>query len=42
VIHGDQNFFPVYEPDPDAMRAKYFEAEEASRQKHYDANKEGE
>jgi hypothetical protein len=41
VIHGDQNFFPVYEPDPDVLRAKYLEAEEESRQKHYDASKEG-
>lgn len=42
VIHGDQNFFPVYEPDPEAMRAKYREAEEEARQHHYDATKEGE
>lgn len=41
VIHGDQNFFPVYEPDPNVLRAKYLEAEEESRQKHYDASKEG-
>ncbi|KAI9638966.1 uncharacterized protein MKK02DRAFT_41995 [Dioszegia hungarica] len=40
VIHGDQNFFPVYEPDPNVLRAKYLEAEEESRQKHYDASKE--
>ncbi|ORY34772.1 hypothetical protein BCR39DRAFT_514630 [Naematelia encephala] len=40
VIHGDQNFFPVYEPDADALRAKYRQAEESARAHHYDATKE--
>jgi len=42
VIRGDQNFFPVYEPDPDALRAKWKAAEEEARAHHYDASKEGE
>ncbi|WVQ96031.1 hypothetical protein IAU59_003131 [Kwoniella sp. CBS 9459] len=40
VIHGDQNFFPVYEPDPDALKAKYRAAEEEARAHHYDSTKE--
>ncbi|WWD20278.1 hypothetical protein CI109_104754 [Kwoniella shandongensis] len=40
VIHGDQNFFPVYEPDADAIKAKYRQAEEEARAHHYDASKE--
>ncbi|WVW86963.1 hypothetical protein I302_109019 [Kwoniella bestiolae CBS 10118] len=40
VIHGDQNFFPVYEPDPDALKKKYREAEEEARAHHYDSTKE--
>jgi hypothetical protein len=42
MIGGDQNFFPVYEPDPDALRAKYKAAEEEARLHHYDSTKEGE
>lgn len=38
---GDQNFFPVYEPDADAIKKKYREAEEAARAHHYDSTKEG-
>ena len=41
VAGGDQNFFPIYEPDPDALREKYRKAEEESRQVRYDASKEG-
>ncbi|WWC95795.1 hypothetical protein V866_002661 [Kwoniella sp. B9012] len=40
VIHGDQNFFPVYEPDTDALKKKYQEAEEEARAHHYDSTKE--
>ncbi|WVR08084.1 hypothetical protein IAU60_005130 [Kwoniella sp. DSM 27419] len=40
VIHGDQNFFPVYEPDVNAIRAKYRAAEEEARAHHYDSTKE--
>ncbi|WWC65815.1 uncharacterized protein I303_108437 [Kwoniella dejecticola CBS 10117] len=40
VIHGDQNFFPVYEPDADALKKKYLEAEEEARAHHYDSTKE--
>ncbi|KAK8849650.1 hypothetical protein IAR55_004985 [Kwoniella newhampshirensis] len=40
VIHGDQAFFPVYEPDADAIKAKYRQAEEEARAHHYDASKE--
>ncbi|OCF35207.1 hypothetical protein I317_02277 [Kwoniella heveanensis CBS 569] len=40
VIHGDQNFFPVYEPDPEALKAKYRAAEEEARAHHYDSTKE--
>lgn len=41
VIHGDQQFFPVYEPDHEAMRKQYLEAEREARQHHYDSTKEG-
>ncbi|EIW71548.1 hypothetical protein TREMEDRAFT_73338 [Tremella mesenterica DSM 1558] len=40
VIHGDQKIFPVYEPDPDAIREKYRQAEEEARAHHYDSTKE--
>ncbi|ORX37755.1 ribosomal protein L24e-domain-containing protein [Kockovaella imperatae] len=40
VFYGDQNVFPVYEPDADAIRAKYKAAEEESRAHHYDSTKE--
>ncbi|KAK4688676.1 hypothetical protein P7C73_g1430, partial [Tremellales sp. Uapishka_1] len=40
VIHGDQSFFPVYEPDPEAIKAKYLAAEEEARPHHYDSTKE--
>ncbi|WRT69663.1 uncharacterized protein IL334_006653 [Kwoniella shivajii] len=40
VIHGDQNFYPVYEPDADALKKKYREAEEEARAHHYDSTKE--
>ncbi|WOO83982.1 putative protein [Vanrija pseudolonga] len=40
VIHGDQSFFPVYQPDPDAIKQKYLEAERAERTERYDASKE--
>ncbi|WWC92755.1 uncharacterized protein L201_007714 [Kwoniella dendrophila CBS 6074] len=40
VIHGEQNFFPVYEPDPDALKKKYREAEDEARAHHYDSTKE--
>jgi len=39
---GDQFVFPVYEPDPDALRAKLIAAQEEERSSHYDASKEGE
>ena len=39
---GDQNFFPVYEPDADALKKKWLEAEEEARAHHYDSTKEGE
>lgn len=39
---GAQNFFPVYEPDHDVLLRKHREAEEKSRQAHYDTSKEGE
>ena len=38
---GDQNFFPVYEPDADVLKEKYRKAEEESRQVRYDASREG-
>jgi hypothetical protein len=41
LVDGDQNFFPVYEPDPDALRRKYLAAEEEARAHHYDSTKEG-
>lgn len=41
VLDGDQNFFPVYEPDADVIKQKYREAEEAARAHHYDSTKEG-
>jgi hypothetical protein len=40
-VDGDQNFFPVYEPDADVIKQKYREAEEAARAHHYDSTKEG-
>ncbi|KLT46559.1 hypothetical protein CC85DRAFT_306233 [Cutaneotrichosporon oleaginosum] len=40
IIHGDQNYFPVYEPDPEALKKKYMEAEAAARAHHYDSTKE--
>ena len=42
TIDGDQNFFPVYEPDADALKKKWLEAEEEARAHHYDSTKEGE
>jgi hypothetical protein len=42
ISGGDQNVFPVYEPDPDALRKKWKEAEEEASAIHYDASKEGE
>ena len=42
ILDGEQYVFPVYEPDPDALRRKYKEAEEEARAHHYDASKEGE
>lgn len=39
---GDQNYFPVYEPDPEAIKKKYLEAEREARAHHYDSTKEGE
>jgi len=42
MVDGDQNFFPVYEPDADALRKKWREAEEEARAHHYDSTKEGE
>ncbi|BEI84962.1 hypothetical protein CcaverHIS002_0503630 [Cutaneotrichosporon cavernicola] len=39
-IHGDQNYFPVYEPDPEELKKKYMEAEAAARAHHYDSTKE--
>jgi len=42
MIDGDQNFFPVYEPDADALKKKWLEAEEEARAHHYDSTKEGE
>jgi len=42
ISDGDQNFFPVYEPDADALRKKWREAEEEARAHHYDSTKEGE
>lgn len=41
MTDGDQNFFPVYEPDADVIKQKYREAEEAARAHHYDSTKEG-
>jgi hypothetical protein len=41
MVDGDQNFFPVYEPDADALRKKWREAEEEARAHHYDSTKEG-
>jgi hypothetical protein len=41
MADGDQNFFPVYEPDADALRKKWREAEEEARAHHYDSTKEG-
>jgi len=41
ISDGDQSFFPVYEPDPEAIRAKYRAAEEEARAHHYDSTKEG-
>lgn len=38
---GDQNVFPVYEPDYDTLKAKHKQAEEEERAHHYDASKEG-
>ncbi|OCF73238.1 hypothetical protein I204_06469 [Kwoniella mangroviensis CBS 8886] len=40
LVDGDQNFFPVYEPDQDALKKKYREAEEEARAHHYDSTKE--
>nr|ODN92287.1 hypothetical protein L204_05386 [Cryptococcus depauperatus CBS 7855] len=40
VIHGEQHFFPVYQPDPEAIKEKYRQAEEEARAHHYDATKE--
>ncbi|ODN72929.1 hypothetical protein L202_08344 [Cryptococcus amylolentus CBS 6039] len=40
VIHGEQHVFPVYQPDPEAIKAKYRQAEEEARAHHYDSNKE--
>nr|KIR88699.1 hypothetical protein I308_00778 [Cryptococcus tetragattii IND107] len=40
VIHGEQHVFPVYEPDPEVMKAKYRQAEEEARGHHYDSTKE--
>ena len=34
--------FPVYEPDADALRAKYLAAQEEARAHRYDSTKEGE
>jgi hypothetical protein len=42
MVDGDQNIFPVYEPDADALRKKWREAEEEARAHHYDSTKEGE
>ncbi|GMK55343.1 hypothetical protein CspeluHIS016_0203990 [Cutaneotrichosporon spelunceum] len=39
-IHGDQNYFPVYEPDPEALKKKFLDAEAAERAHHYDSTKE--
>ena len=40
-LDGDQNMFPVYEPDAEVIREKYRAAEEESRAHHYDSTKEG-
>ncbi|WVQ77721.1 hypothetical protein IAR50_007411 [Cryptococcus sp. DSM 104548] len=40
VIHGEQHVFPVYQPDPEAIKAKYRQAEEEARAHHYDSTKE--
>ncbi|WVO21560.1 uncharacterized protein IAS62_002869 [Cryptococcus decagattii] len=40
VIHGEQHVFPVYEPNPEVIKAKYREAEEEARGHHYDSTKE--
>ena len=42
MVDGDRNIFPVYEPDADALRKKWREAEEEARAHHYDSTKEGE
>ncbi|CDZ97024.1 Protein of unknown function DUF4078 [Phaffia rhodozyma] len=38
LIIGDQNYFPVYEPSAEDLRARWEAAEEESGEKHYDAN----
>ncbi|WVQ79226.1 hypothetical protein IAT38_001322 [Cryptococcus sp. DSM 104549] len=40
VIHGEQYAFPVYQPDPETIKAKIRAAEEEARAHHYDASKE--
>ncbi|OXB35919.1 hypothetical protein J007_04334 [Cryptococcus neoformans] len=40
VIHGEQHVFPVYEPNPEVIKAKYRQAEEEARGHHYDSTKE--
>jgi hypothetical protein len=40
-VGGDQNYFPVYEPDFDTLKAKHLQAEVEARAHHYDASKEG-
>ncbi|ALO69294.1 hypothetical protein CNG02930 [Cryptococcus deneoformans JEC21] len=40
VIHGEQHVFPVYEPNPEVIKAKYRQAEEEARAHHYDSTKE--
>jgi len=40
LIHGDQAFFPVYQPDAEALHAKYRAVAQGARASHYDAAKE--
>ncbi|RSH86548.1 uncharacterized protein EHS24_004816 [Apiotrichum porosum] len=39
-IHGDQGYFPVYQPDPEELKRKYLESEREARAHHYDSTKE--
>lgn len=40
-VVGDQQYFPVYEPSAEDLKARMKEAEGPADEKHYDGNAEG-